>query len=1214
MPDSIASSEPLSSPSPSPPPPPPPPASRSHPAGAGLDSDGSELSELTDDEQDSEKRGSGAQDEGSRSPRRSGKKKRGSLVPAPMWDWAYKQRKGVDRGEMVEEEEEEDDDGGRREENYPRAMEEEEDEEDSPKGESAEDRQDSREMKRSGSPRNALDRSNSGPRSCSATPDSTSYFVRRASAGGGTDRRENDDGESEADVEDEHDSIKSSRPSSKENSPELTDDEQEDGDPNEEEEEEEDRRPSPRPHVASIRAEEEEEVESEDAASEDDADDAGQADDHDGAGDQERDDPPIPVKRPTPPIVNSMGPSEDVTAPDPATVVPLQEKAAASSIMAGSAVIEPPSPSSSSSPSSSRSASPEPGTQSRRQANRDSKKAGLDKDDQAGGTSGPLDAKGNDEDRDKDGGDGENEADVEVEAEGDEVDDHEMESDLQPAHRAEAMDVLAQIELKFALLREKLYLEKMEGLAWEEALIMDDNHPELLHLQAELSKRRDMRLDLAAKRRSYEVTMVTKKRKADEDGVWSWWKFSRDELQTDMISETNRKRRRLERARRASERPQPVRRIPDPPVNIPPAPTLRDIVKSTPFARHSYSPSSSNSQKRDNIHARPLVYPQLSSLSSAEVGNDLELIWQQRRRHADPRALNPPMGPPLSHGYEAGYGPMDGPHYNGSGPSRVAPPFPPHMQGYPGPSVPSRMQHHHAGPSGLHQSHLPMDQDMAMSSAVPPPSGPYTQHPATGMRRSLSPVHVTANGTSGLGPSQNGWFAGSSRGKPPGQHEWMKESRRPSGGKDDYGDRDREREKWERSEREREREWERERERMERERYQMQMMQSQPVRPSHGLHAGPGPLPHPGPPHNHHHHHHHIHHHHHPQSMGGPGGHSSSSLNNTPGPGAGSPRVSMLPREFDLGRPHSGPPTTEIINLSSSSTKRSPNTYWKGDELEPGRDRVRPPSNQHPLDDRPVQHIMTPVQLMTNHSGPHAHGPPSAPASIAPSPRGPWSAADDTGMRRPSSAAMGRPSNLSGRSSPGPMHGSVHGMRGPPPSSGSRQSPMVTSSPRNNKPPATTSPPMSSSNFPGPLRSPSRSSHALPPPPSSGPSSLPSMTAQPPLPHASSPVSRPSRVGSPPSLSKMIHSGGPSGPSPPLTGAPRPMSPLSRSANADPHSHSLGPSPSFNGTNRTTTPLSIYPGHAPPPSRTLGSDQSSPQLSNNAPPPKLNVVQLVDGA
>ncbi len=48
-----------------------------------------------------------------------------------------------------------------------------------------------------------------------------------------------------------------------------------------------------------------------------------------------------------------------------------------------------------------------------------------------------------------------------------------LESDLQPAHRAEALDVLASIELKFALLRERVYVEKMEGLAWEEELVIE---------------------------------------------------------------------------------------------------------------------------------------------------------------------------------------------------------------------------------------------------------------------------------------------------------------------------------------------------------------------------------------------------------------------------------------------------------------------------------------------------------------------------------------------------------------------------------------------------------------------------------------------------------------------------------------------------------------------------------------------------------------------
>ena len=64
--------------------------------------------------------------------------------------------------------------------------------------------------------------------------------------------------------------------------------------------------------------------------------------------------------------------------------------------------------------------------------------------------------------------------DAEVEAE---VETEEADLDLQPAHRAEALDVLAQIELRFALVREALYVEKMEELALEEAMVTQGECP-----------------------------------------------------------------------------------------------------------------------------------------------------------------------------------------------------------------------------------------------------------------------------------------------------------------------------------------------------------------------------------------------------------------------------------------------------------------------------------------------------------------------------------------------------------------------------------------------------------------------------------------------------------------------------------------------------------------------------------------------------------------
>jgi hypothetical protein len=88
--------------------------------------------------------------------------------------------------------------------------------------------------------------------------------------------------------------------------------------------------------------------------------------------------------------------------------------------------------------------------------------------------------------------DGEPEVDADLQSVGDqemEPDlEMELESDLQPAHRAEALDVLATIELRFAALREKVYVEKMEALAWEEAMVTNGIHTFILVHDASLLK------------------------------------------------------------------------------------------------------------------------------------------------------------------------------------------------------------------------------------------------------------------------------------------------------------------------------------------------------------------------------------------------------------------------------------------------------------------------------------------------------------------------------------------------------------------------------------------------------------------------------------------------------------------------------------------------------------------------------------------------------
>jgi hypothetical protein len=205
---------------------------------------------------------------------------------------------------------------------------------------------------------------------------------------------------------------------------------------------------------------------------------------------------------------NSLARIVDQTGPLVEAIAPIAAAAAASSIMAGSQIIDPASPATS---TFSRFHSPDP--TSTKNAVDSLKRKNTKVKEQEGDYGGSLPATKAEKkekiikhappaalhlevDAPELEGDGdiepsaaadadepeveqEQEVDVENELEAVEVEEPspdddlevELESDLQPAHRAEALDVLATIELKFALLRERVYVEKMEGLAWEEKLV-----------------------------------------------------------------------------------------------------------------------------------------------------------------------------------------------------------------------------------------------------------------------------------------------------------------------------------------------------------------------------------------------------------------------------------------------------------------------------------------------------------------------------------------------------------------------------------------------------------------------------------------------------------------------------------------------------------------------------------------------------------------------
>ncbi|KAF7790647.1 hypothetical protein EIP86_001603 [Pleurotus ostreatoroseus] len=763
MPSSTISLDTLSSPSPSPSPPPPDThtsASNQSGGGAGLDS-GSELSELTEDEQENDKSKT-AREERARPSRRG--RKRGGIVPAPMWDWAYKNNKKEPPKPKPEEEEEEEQAGP------VKAMEEEEDDEQDQRSQTGESSIPERRGRRSAAKGAAFEEDEDldvahDPATAAPSRDSNPNDPDYLS--------DEEDVEGAADIGDDEthhpdDGGAASR--------EVSDDENAEDDdvdaPPEEEHLDEDEDAD---ENAGVESEDEAEVPSS-----------------------------VPVSAVAPTSAASRQPVEasmkvdtgvdkmevDAATPGTAQRSPIIAAAAASSIMAGSSVIRAPSPTPSASsaegstrkrtPADSRSPTPEvPSDHEKRAPARSRTRARNGRSTRNRTRRKPktdpvvepvVDAdQAQLEDQDLDGDD----ADLDNA-------ELELESDLQPAHRAEALDVLATIELKYALLRERLYVEKMENLAWEEALVLQGVHPEMTHLHEELSKRRDKRLELAARRRDYEVVNITKRRRLDEEAVWSWWKYRRDDLQTTMIAETNRKRRKLDRERRALDRPLPVRRIPSPPTEVPVAPTLRELVKGNPF--------DSAEARRRPLPLSSLAYPNLTMLSPTDIINDLEFLNGQRRAYDSLRpgmmGINPgglpANGPNIYEQYGAGVGLMDGP------PGRLPPqlPFQPGpfqhgplpnqmMPGYPIPGASSapRLQHHHSAPPGnvpnLIHSQMLMEQDVGLirrpGSGAPNanqfPGGP----PLPLMRRSISPVPLQPHGTPGNPGSStlvksNGWM------------------------------------------------------------------------------------------------------------------------------------------------------------------------------------------------------------------------------------------------------------------------------------------------------------------------------------------------------------------------------------------------------------------------------------------------------------------------
>ncbi|CBQ70159.1 conserved hypothetical protein [Sporisorium reilianum SRZ2] len=138
--------------------------------------------------------------------------------------------------------------------------------------------------------------------------------------------------------------------------------------------------------------------------------------------------------------------------------------------------------------------------------------------------------------------------------------DDDTSTDEAAIRRQEAMEALTKIEIGFAMLRDRLYVERLQEISKEGEMILDGTHPELLHLTKAIETRRQRRTELVEFWFEHQEKQYERVAKAEEFAAWSIWRSSCASLRRDMMDEFSRKRRRLDREKRTLDAPRPARR------------------------------------------------------------------------------------------------------------------------------------------------------------------------------------------------------------------------------------------------------------------------------------------------------------------------------------------------------------------------------------------------------------------------------------------------------------------------------------------------------------------------------------------------------------------------------------------------------------------------------------------------------------------------------
>lgn len=318
------------------------------------------------------------------------------------------------------------------------------------------------------------------------------------------------------------------------------------------------------------------------------------------------------------------------------------------------------------------------------------------------------------------GHDGEDEAEGEGEGEGDAAAEQSAQADVDDEasdHRQEALEQLTRIELGFVMLRQRLYVERLEELERESDMIQQGTHPEIQMLHTLIDARKEKRLGylqewLRNNQREHEL-----RASAEEKIAWVNWRDQAATIRHRMMCEMDRKRRRLEREKRMLDAPQPTRRY---------QPFETEFAHKPPsYSRRTrHMPDQYMAEGMSLRDTRSFVaYPDVRGLEDYDVWMDLEQMGirpmpmppmgylrpeelPSHEMYAAPMDMQPHPGPP-PHEMDA---PMQGPHghhhpVHGApqfGPPNVMPPPPPHIA----PAPPGRPYVSEQPPMGIPMSHI----------------------------------------------------------------------------------------------------------------------------------------------------------------------------------------------------------------------------------------------------------------------------------------------------------------------------------------------------------------------------------------------------------------------------------------------------------------------------------------------------------------------------